>query len=189
VVTFKKGDLWKALLLITLIGAAFWFSFRTLRSASGPRQASSPEAPAQVAGPAGKQVRVDPSTELFAPRERPTTQLLIRAHSAPDPFRPYLSLLPATAAAVAKATAARKVTSVAPTAAEELAIQLRLVGIISGVRPTAVLVGADGHHYLRQGDIVPGGWRVAQIDQRGVLLTKGSARARLGLKKEAAPTK
>lgn len=119
----------------------------------------------------------------------PHLQLLVRAHAAPDPFRPYLSLMPARAAALAKAAATRKITSVPPTAAEEVMTQLRLVGIISGVRPTAVLVGADGHHYVRQGDTVPGGWRVGQIDQRSVVLTKGTSRARLGLQREPTPTK
>jgi hypothetical protein len=189
VVAYKKGDLWKALLLITMIAAAFWFSFRTLRNASGARPTPAPGSLAGAIGPAGEQALVDPSIELFAPRERPTTQLLIRAHAAPDPFRPYLSLLPVQAAALAKAAAAKKATPTVPSAAEEVAAHLRLVGIISGVRPTAVLVGGDGHHYVRQGDTLPGGWRIAQVDQRGVILTKGSARARLGLQKEPAPTK
>ncbi len=188
-VSYKKSDLWKALLLIAMIAAAFWFSFRTLRNAGGPRQAPIPGAPTRTAGPAGQQARVDPTSEMFAPRERPTSQLLVRAHAAPDPFRPYLSLMPARAAALAKAAATRKITSVPPTAAEEVMTQLRLVGIISGVRPTAVLVGADGHHYVRQGDTVPGGWRVGQIDQRSVVLTKGTSRARLGLQREPTPTK
>lgn len=187
-VTYKKGDLWKALLLITMIAAAFWFSFRTLRNASGTRPAVPPVGAPQVPRSVGSQpTRPDVSSEMFAPRERPTTQLLMRAHAAPDPFRPYASTLPEATGAAVRSAAPKETPSAPPTPSAETMTQLRLVGVISGAHPTAVLVGADGHHYVRQGDDVAGGWRVAQVEQRSVLLTKGGSRARLALRRQEAP--
>ena len=183
-VTYKKGDLWKALILIALIVAAFWFVFRTVMKANPRAQATALQ---QAAGQPGAQNganTVNASTEMFAPRDRGVTQLLARARVAPDPFRPYASLLPpppvkptpTASPAQQKAQAERPQPSEAET-------QLRLVGLLFGARPSAVLVGADGHHYVRVGDDLPGGWRLAQIDQRSVTLTKGGQRARLQLRK------
>jgi hypothetical protein len=188
-VTYKKGDLWKAAILILVIGTVLWYSFRTvLRSAR-------PEGAPRIATRAGTQPSgqqaAGTASEMFAPRAQGVGQLLVRAHAAPDPFRPYLSLLPATEAqAVAAASAPPPRTDAGEQAPkiEAAVLQLRLVGVVWGARPTAALVGGDGHHFARVGDSLPGGWRLAQIDQRGVVLTKGRERASLQLQKEPAPT-
>jgi hypothetical protein len=192
VITYRKSDLWKVFILVVLIAGTFWFSFRTIMKAGGPRPAPARATQVGAVQPGGPSDVVAGASEMFASRERPTTQLLIRAHSAQDPFKPYLSFSPPQLAPAANRPASAAAPKAAPvriTAADELATQLRLVGIISGVRPTAVLVGADGHHYVQVGDSLPGGWRVGQIDQRGVALTKGANHARLALKKEVSRTK
>jgi len=181
-ITYKKSDLWKAAILIVLIVAALRFSFRTIMNAGGPRPSVRARQQAENQ-PSGRGV-ASAGSEMFAPRDHGITQLIARARSVADPFRPYASMLPASAARTPAATPAPQARPKAEPPKAEAQTQLRLVGLVSGARPTAVLVSADGHHYVRVGDALPGGWRLAEVSQRSVLLTKGKERARLQLQKQ-----
>jgi hypothetical protein len=181
-ITHKKSDLWKAGILIALIVATFWFSFRTIMKAGSPPPTVNAD---QQAGsqPAGQAI-ISAGNEMFAPRDHAVTQLIARARSVADPFRPYASMLPAPATnAPAVSPAPQSRPRAAPPKAET-ETRLRLVGLVSGVRPTAVLISDDGHHYARAGDSLPGGWRLAEVSQGSVVLTKGKERARLLLRKQ-----
>lgn len=189
--TYKKEDLPKAILLVVLIIATFWLSFHFLL---GP--GASPARPKQLAA-----ARTAPGTpapaaageELFAPREHSTSELLARAQSSPDPFRPavvadVVHTAPEPRAAAAAAPPRPKEKAPAPTALPQ-GPTLRLVGVISsGARPTAVLVGDDGRHYVQIGDSVSGGWRVLRLGPRSIELAKGQQHATLTLTREQAPT-
>jgi len=64
--------------------------------------------------------------------------------------------------------------------------ELRLTGIISGTRPMAVLRQGDRRYFLRSGDALPGGWRIVQIEARGVTVAKGNERVQLRVSKGGA---
>lgn len=176
--TYRKGDLPKIIILVVLIAATACFSIYIFRGAA--------PAPAKVPVAAKSAAATAAGEHLFAPREHSTSDLLLRAQAAPDPFKPYVTQdvvrarpVPAgpgeerTAAAPAPASRA-----LPPIATED---SLRLVGIVSGSRPMAVLVASDGRYYARPGDLLPTGWRLARLTARTAELTKGKDRRTLTL--------
>lgn len=179
--SYRKGDVWKIALLLMFIVAAFWFSFHNIMRARGPRRPGPSASQAQA--PARAQEQQLSGEEMFAPRQRATSERLARAHAAPDPFRPYVSLAPGGSPEPADSPAPASADSSPAPAAP--AAPFRLVGFVRGSHPLAVLVSEDDHHYVVRGDSLPDGWKVSAMDQRSVLLAKGSARVRLTMGKQS----
>lgn len=176
----RKGDLWKAALLVVAIAAVGWFIVNTIRSASGGgrklpgigRAQSARDATAQE----GDQTR-RPDV-MFAERPRTPGPDVSRARAAADPFRPYVSLQPIPPA---NAEPEAKEPEPQPPPAPELA-GLRLTGIVSDSRqPMAVLNDGEQRYYLRRGDALRGGWTVSEISTRSVTLAKGPERVSIAL--------
>lgn len=183
--TYRKGDLWKAVVLLALIGGAFWFSFRTLMSAGRGSAGTAPAAASRTAATADKAAQETPAagTEMFAARERATGALLVRARTVPDPFRPYATVT----VEPERAASAPPRASAAPPPVQVGEVKLRLVGIVVGTQPIAVLVGGEQgegttrRYFVRPGDTVADGWRVAEVRGQHVVLSKGRERATLSL--------
>lgn len=173
----RKGDIWKAVVLVVLIAATGWFISRTLRQMRGPAPAArAAQGPAEQAQ---RPAQAPAVKEMFAPRTRDLAALA-KAASAPDPFRPYVST---ETVAVSTAPSAAKAAPPPPPPAPELA-GLRLTGVVLGSRPMAVLRSGEERYFLRSGEALPSGWRIARIETRGIALTRGGERVFLEVSKE-----
>lgn len=181
-ITYKSGDLWKVIVLVILIAATFSISFRfILTSGLKPH---GPARPPQTANQTGSRPASGP--ELFAQRAQPTSELLSRARAAADPFRPYVTVASSgsQASAVPAAPAAPKSGGVLPPLHSPSQAEFRLVGVISGSYPLAVIAAEGTRHFVRVGETLPSGWRVAALEPDSVLLTKGRDRLTLSLSEE-----
>jgi len=184
VITFRKGDLWKAVVLVVLISAVVFASVRVvLSSGVKPRaRARSPQGIAPTAAPAS-------GREMFAPREHPTSELLTRSRKANDPFKSYVT---ASAAAPSPSHAATGGLSKPAFAPPPLRLagqpDLRLVGLVSGVHPLAVIAGDGTRYFVRVGDSLPSGWRLSKLEYRSVSLTRGSENTTLTMQKHPPST-
>ncbi len=180
--TYKKEDLPKVIILVVLIVATFWVSFHYILGANAPRAsrpASRGSASAQAIGAPGL------TAELFAPREHSSSELLARAHRAPDPFKPYVTAevaRPAPNPPRAASSRRRAEPVIPPETADNPG--LRLAGIVQGNTPMAVLIGEDRRMYVRTGETLPSGWRVLRVGTRTAELGKGRIRVTLDLSRE-----
>jgi hypothetical protein len=179
----RKGDLGKAIALIAAIVALGFFIVRTLVAASRP-----PAVAGMGARAAGASEAEDASgapTEgrrLFAHRPRTPLADIARAQTAPDPFRPYVTVRQAGSGDSGSGGGSAVV-------AAELGA-LRLTGIISSPeQPLAALTDGPRHYYLRVGETLPGGWRLVAVGTSTVTLAKGRQRVELGLRESGRGTR
>ena len=185
-ITYKSGDLWKVIVLVVLIAATFFISFRFILTSVG-RPPARPRAAATTPA-AGAKV---PGTEVFAQRAQPPSELLNRARTAPDPFQPYVTsanavpeeTLPPPAAAPTTPKAAGPLPPLRAPRAEEW----RLVGVVTGTYPLAVISAGETRYFVRAGESLPTGWRVARLDRDAVTLTREGAQVVLKISDEEPP--
>ena len=175
----RKGDTWKAVVLIILIIAVVAFIFVRLGRASSeitPKRAPATGAQAQqnsAAANAGTQA----SAEMFASRTRVTNEELARAGSAPDPFRPGIvthASIRRTSNSSASLPSMSPLNPVSDVQGADLVGNLWLTGVVWGPQPLAAIREGDQRYFVRRGQAVPGGWKVSKISQTGVTLVKGS---------------
>jgi len=172
VTTYKSGDLWKVIGLVVLIAATFLISFRFLRT-SGVRPAAPPRPPQGAAQAATAPAA--PGREMFAQREPPPSELLTRARGADDPFKPYVTAASTTPSrSNAAAAAGPKSAGPLPPLRTPQEPEYRLVGLVTGSYPLAVIAGDGTRYFVRLGDSLPSGWRISKLDRRSLTLTKGS---------------
>jgi len=173
----RKGDLWKAVLLVILIGGVVAFISRTLRSVSVTPQVPSraSQAKSEVA-PAGAATK-----EMFAARRRAGVLDVAKARATPDPFRPEVAAqAPLLRAPVARPT--RGPSLPPPVSLAPALPGFWLTGIIhGGNRPLAVLRSGDERYFVRLGQTLPGGWRVTHIGTQSVALMRGTQRVNLSM--------
>ncbi len=177
---YKSGDAWKIIGLMGLIIATFAYSFMVIRgndiSAQGAKRLVLPQATqAEDETPA--------SFELFATRTGKLPGLLTQARATPDPFRPAVLIAPSRHTSVVSPPPLP-----GPPQSETTVLsgpsQLRLVGLITGNEPMAILEEGDAHHMLHIGQVVADNWRLTDIDSRSVILKKGAQQERLVLGEE-----
>jgi hypothetical protein len=180
----RKGDLWKAAILIVAIAGVGWFIVNTILSARGGGSKLSRIGRGQLGlrSTDQKEAQAEKPEVMFARRPRTPGPDISRALAAADPFRPYVSVQPIPTASPEPEEEPKP----QPPAAPELA-ELRLVGVISDSRqPMAVLNDGKQRYYLRRGDAVRGGWHVSTISAGSVTLVKGSERASIALSSRTA---
>lgn len=184
-ITSKKGDLWKAVVLVALISAVVFASVRVvLSSGARPRaRARSPQGTASAAAPAS-------GREMFAQREHPTSELLTRSRKANDPFKGYVTAAAAAPSPPHTTSGDMSKPALAPPPLHLAAGQpeLRLVGLVSGDRPLAVIAGDGTRYFVRVGDSLPSGWRLSKLARCSVSLTRGSENTTLTLEKHPPST-
>ena len=181
-ITYKRGDLWKVLVLVILIAATFSLSFRFLLT-PGLRPHTPVCAP-QTAEQASDKPATGP--QLFAQRGQPTSELLGRARASADPFRPYVmaaSASPHPSATPAASPAPQSGGTLPPVQAVAQS-PLRLVGLVTGTYPLAVISGDDTRYFVRVGESLPSGWKLAKLDDSSALLVKDGDRLTLSLSEE-----
>jgi hypothetical protein len=176
----RKGDLWKAIVLVLAISGTGWFIVRALVAASRPpavAQGTSRAAPSSDARTSTSPGSEDKKERMFARRPRTPMADLERARAAPDPFRPYVSV---RAASESSSQARSQDDKPNPLASELEGV--RLTGIVSDTRqPLAALRDGDDHYYLRVGEALPGGWRLVEVGRSSVTLAKSNQRVELAL--------
>jgi hypothetical protein len=182
VITYKSGDLWKVIVLVILIAATFSISFRFILT-SGLRPHAPARAPQTTSETSEKSA---PGPQLFAQRAQPTSELLGRARSSADPFRPYVTAAsaesqPSTAPASPPAPQSGRTLPPLRAAAQA---PLRLVGLVTGTYPLAVISGDDTRYFMRVGESLPSGWKLAKLDDSSVVLVKDGDRVTLSLSEE-----
>jgi hypothetical protein len=168
----RKGDGPKAALLIVAIIAVFAFIARTALTATG-RGGARLAPRVSTTGVSPKQPRTQAAPQMmYAQRPHSPSGGVSRARTAPNPFRPTISLEPRNTGA---RTAGRPQ---APPPVPELP-SLRLVGIVASGQPLAILAEGERRFYVRREGSLPGGWIVSRINAHSVVLKKGSQTATL----------
>ncbi|NIM05348.1 MAG: hypothetical protein GTO55_04510 [Armatimonadetes bacterium] len=175
----KKGDIWKAVVLVILIAATCVFAYWRISKAIARPALPGVPAVAKKAAATGPAEEVSSGEEMFATRPRMTPSELAKAHTAPDPFRPEVS-----ERGRARPPAASPTDS--PPAEVSPAAGLWLTGVIYSERPLAIVREGEGHYFVRRGDSLPGGWKVASIGPKSITLTR--ADQRLSLQVSPPPT-
>jgi hypothetical protein len=171
----RKGDVWKAVLLILLIIAVGYFAYWRVAGTLGkpafkPAARSSPET-AKAQAPE----KIIQGEEMFTPRQRTTSGELAKAHTSPDPFRPEVSERSGSRTPAPSSGGS-------PAAGQSPAgYGFWLTGVVYGDRPLAVVRSGEQHFFVRKGEYLPGEWRVASISRQSVTLTKGDQRLTLDL--------
>jgi Tfp pilus assembly protein PilP len=181
-IKYKSGDLWKVIVLVILIAATFSLSFRFILT-SGLK----PHGPARPPQAASQTDPKSAGPELFVQRAQPTSELLGRARAAADPFRPYVTAA-SQSSAVPAAPAVPRSGGTLPPLRDPSQTEFRLVGVISGTYPLAVIAAEGSRHFVRVGETLPSGWRVAKLDDDSVLLAKGQDRITLSLSEDGPRT-
>lgn len=199
----RRGDLWKAVvLLLAIVGVVVFIAYQ-IRSASAPHSHSLtvPLPQETQAAPSAAEEQATRATGggMFAPRAHPSAGELAKARTASDPFRPGVSTekpqAPAQQAApnlapsgsqppTPSASPGRPQLTFAPpkpTTRSAPSGSVELKGIMSGPPPLAVLRAGEQRYFVRQGESLPGGWKVARIGTNDVVLAKDSARVQLTL--------
>jgi hypothetical protein len=190
VITYKSGDFWKVIALVVLIAATFFISFRFILAA-GAGPPASPRPQQQTARQAAAPTA--PLREMFAQRARPPSELLVRARSTGDPFKPYVTSAstasPQPGAAPAPAAGPRpRPAGTLPSARTSPQVDYRLVGMITGDHLLAVIAGSETRYFVRLGDSLPGGWHLVRLNPRAVTLAKGEESVTLTLSQESPAT-
>jgi len=173
----RKGDLWKAAILILLIAAIGVFIYHTLSNPSAKglpapvAAAPKPTAASQPAPAAGS------TEEMFTPRQRAGAGELAKARAMPDPFRPEISDRTGRSAPTPLSPDS-SLTGLSPAGEPS---GLWLAGVIVSARSLAVVREGEERYFVRRGETLPGGWRVTRISPQSITLSRGGEQMSLNL--------
>lgn len=205
----SKKDRPKLLALLGGVVLVFFFVFRTVAGppaltppAKPPVKAAAPTTLAQTGGlpdlsgaarvsAPSRTMGVDPFRVIFPksnpsslPPPRPAPRVPVRAKPsrrvAPLPVE-GLEGLPSTGVAVGGGGGGALPPAAAPVAA---APGPKLLGVVTGPRPLAVVQIGTESHFVRTGDILPGGILVEAVERDAVRLKKAGTRVRLTVPKD-----